>query len=241
MAINIFGTMSTGQWNIFRAFTLVQKVELQLRKLWLQKEIQKVGVFTTEYGPDNFPVSFSATPGSYADKLMQAYRIMGGVPERDMLLRTSDKPVYLNRGAPPVQDQNGQFTDSSAGSFSNGRIVRGNQRFDRDLGLRVDRLKKWQLESIKNKLEHIEYKIKRSLDYSDQLQNELMQVNTLLGSDVGSVDDLILQIELAMNTPGATNVVQNDDDIFGLFIGTPADLTMPDALDIAKQEYQRTP
>lgn len=241
MAHGIFGTFTTGQWNVFRAFSIVQKVELQLRKIWLEKEISKIGIFTTEYGSDYFPVSFTATPGSYADKLMQAYRILGGVPERDMLLRTSDKPVFLNRGAPMTKTQDGQTTSGVSDSFSNGRRIRGTQRFDRDLGLRVDRLKKWQLESIKQKLEHLEFKIKRALDYSDQLQRELVQINLLMGSDAGSVDDQILQVEISMATPGAANTVQNDDDIFGLFIGTPADLTFPNAEEIAQQGDQRLP
>ncbi len=184
------------------------------------------------------PLSFSATPGSYADKLIQAYRILGGVPEKEMLLRTSDDPVYLTSGS-NLSTRDGTVTGGFSDVFSNGRRFRGGQRFDRDLGLQVDRLKKWQLESVKLKREHLEFKIKRALDYSDQLQNEAKLIGSLLGDGIGSVDDQILQVELAMSVPGAANVVENPDDPFGLFIGGAPDFTYDDAEQVAAQEDQR--
>ncbi len=240
MAFNFSGTFTTGQWEAFKAFTHVQKVDLSLRKAWLQKELGNIGLFVTQYDDNNRPSSFSANPGSYAFKLLQAYRILGGFPEKEMLLRTSDQPVFLVRGTSilTVPDQgiaDGGFSDV----YSNGRRYRGGQRFDRDLGLRIERIKSWQLESIKRKREHIEFKIKRALDCADQIQVEITKIDKLLSTNTGSVDDQILEVELIMATPGAANVVDDIDDIFGLAIGRVADLTFDDASQVADAQKQR--
>lgn len=241
MAFNMYGTFTTGQWESFKAFSRVQALELRLRKRWLQKQLTMNGVFVTEYDGPN-PVAFSASPGSYAAKLLQAYRILGGVPERDMLLRTRDQPVFKLKGAPLTQTQ-----DGSSGGFSDvyssGRRERGGQRFDRDVGLRVERLKAWQLEAIRAKRERLEYKIRRALDYSDQLQQEIDLIDGLLGDETerGSVENQILEVEIQMSVPGTMNVVDDLDDVFGLGIGRPADMAFSDALSKAEAEDERLP
>lgn len=187
--------------------------------MWLEAELQKVGVFSTMYDDeDKYPVFFDCGPAeSYGKKLLTAYKVLGGVPERDMLLRTSDKPVFLKRGvnATPTDPDSGYSRD-----FSNGRVYRGSQRFDRSLGSKVEALKKWQLEAIKRKREHLELKIKRALDYSDQLGRERDMLTALQG---GAVQDVITEVYKYMFAPGAMNVVEDSDDGFGLGIGPIGD------------------
>jgi hypothetical protein len=233
MAFNFFGTFTTGQWEELKNFTEIQQVDLYQRKLWISRELARAGVFVTQYD-GNTPVAFAAVSGSYADKLLQAYRILGGVPERDMLLRTSDQPVFAVRGAPLTVDTNSEVGGGYADSYSNGRRDRGSQAFDRDLGLLVDQLKSWQREAIKLKREHLEFKIKRALDYADQLQQESNFIDLLMGVGLGNVSDQITNVEIGMVTPDAANVVDNTGDIYGLDIGTPSDLTRPS--DIVDEE-----
>jgi hypothetical protein len=233
MAFGFFGTFTTGQFNELADFSKIQETDIQDRMSWLSRQLELNGVFTTEYDDEtNFPVSFSCDPPhSYGAKLLQAYKILGGQPERDMLLRTSDKPVYLTRGVNISHDKS-ETNSGYSDSFSNGRKYRGNQRFDRDLGLRVQRLKDWQLEAIKRKREHLEFKIKRCLDYSDQLQLELAVLKRMTTDGTNrSVGDQIGDIETQMFTSGAMNVVNNLLDIFGLGIGKVADKAFPDDLD----------
>lgn len=241
MAFNFFGLMTTGQWESFKAFALIQKVDVQLRINWLQKQLSMNGIFETVYdGPT--PVSFSASAGSYAWKLFAAYRVLGGVPERDMLLRTSDQPVYKTKGT-SIQDQTtGDTSGGFSDTFSNGRRERGTQRFDRDLGLLVEKLKDWQLEAIKAKRERLEFKIKRALDYSDQLQNEIAVLTAVLDeTSTSSFDSQVVNIEVQMVTPGSANVIDNLDDVFGLSIGKPGDLAFADAIQQGQQNDQRVP
>lgn len=240
MAFSFSGTFTSGQWEAFKAFTRIQAIDLNLRRTCLQKDLGRVGIFSTEYDNDGRPVSFSALAGSYAAKLLDAYRILGGVPEKDMLLRTSDQPVFLTRGTSMLTvPEEGTVDGGYSDVFSNSRRYRGGQRFDRDLGLKVEKVKSWQLEAVKRKREHLEFKIKRALDHSDQIQREIAKIDKLLADGSGNVDDQILGVELVMSTPGAANVVDDVDDVFGLAIGRVADMTYDDAARVAQAERQR--
>jgi hypothetical protein len=144
----------------------------------------------------------------------------------EMLLRTSDKPVFLTRGTNISPNAGSDPTSGYSDMFTNGRRIRGTQRFDRDLGIQVDRLKNWQLEAIKRKRERLEFKIKRALDYSDQLQQEINVIDILLNENSGAtVDDQIRKIQFYMFRTGAQNVVSDILDIFGLGIGRVSDPT----------------
>lgn len=239
MAFNFFGTFTLGQWESLKAFSRIQREDLLLRAQSLEAELARTGVFTIEYdGPT--PVLYDAPQGSYARKLFDAYRAMGGVPEKEMLLRNSDDPVYKVR-AQPLEATDDGVVGGFSDVYSNGRRERGNQRFDRDLGVIVDRFKSWQLEAVKRKREHIEYKIKRTLDHSHQLQDELSFIRALLQEpdQPGSFDAILTKVEVEMARPGAANVVPDIDDVFGLNVGRPVDFTFADAADLGGSEAQR--
>ncbi len=242
MAFNFYGTMTTGQFNKLAEFSLVQERDLKARLEWLSAQLTRNGLFITEYDEaTHLPRSFQASYGSYGEKLLRAYRILGGNPEQDFLLRTSDKPVFLTRGV--NINTSTASTDATSGYsdvLSNGKRIRGSQRFDRDVGLIVDRLKSWQLEAIKRKREHLEFKIKRALDYSDQLQKEIEVLNVLLDGESGrQVRDMIRNVQLTSTRTGAHNIVDDLLDIFGHGIGRVKDFTFaPDIME-GKEEDLR--
>lgn len=153
-----------------------------------------------------------------------------------MLLRTRDKPVFKTKSTNLTVQDNGTTEGGFSDIYSNGRRERGGQRFDRDLCIKVEKLKKWQLEAIKFKREKIEYKIKKALDYSDQIQQEISLIDKLLAVGLGSFEDQVTSIEVIMTRPGSANVVSNLDDQFGLDIGRPNDITFADA-DLRKETY----
>ncbi len=197
------------------------------------------GVFVTDYeGP--MPVAFAAS--GYAGKLLKAYRILGGNPEKDMLLRTRDLPVYKERSF-SVSAEEGNVSGGFSDVYTSGRRERGGQRFDRDLGLKVEKVKNWQLDAIKMKRERLEMKIKRALDYSDQLKVEIELLGKLI-SDTAEESlalDQVQDIEIQALTVGAANVVSDLSDVFGLFIGRVGDLAFSDALDVGEDQNQRIP
>ncbi len=242
MAFNFYGTFTTGQLQQLIAFSKVQERDLKARSQWLSAQLTRNGVFSTVYDAKTFlPVEFTASQGSYAAKLLQAYRILGGTPEKDFMLRTRSQPVFLTRGKNIDTGVTG--VDPTAGYsdvMSNGRRVRGSQRFDRDVGIQVERLKFWQLEAIKRKREHLEFKIKRALDYSDQLQQEMKLIDVLLDDTLGrQVDDIVRNVQLTSVRTGAANVVEDLLDIFGLNIGRVADPTYAPDFDAEQSEALR--
>ena len=228
---------TTAQFEDLADFSKIQEQEILDRISWLRRQLTLNGIFTTEYDENNDPTNFSCSPPfSYGAKLMHVYRILGGVPERDMLLRTSDKPVFLTRG---VNIDGESDTSGYSDVFSNGRRYRGNQRFDRDIGLKVQKLKMWQLESIKRKREHLEFKIKRCLDYSDQLQNEITTLNRMVGRIADrSVDFQISEVRGNMFAPGSMNVVDSDDR-YGRDIGRVGDKSFESDLDTEQSDSLR--
>jgi hypothetical protein len=201
---------------------------------WLSSALQRNGIFTTIYNPQtNLPVSYSANPGSYAAKLFTAYRALGGVPEVDFLLRTMNMPVFLTRTDNISPNEGSNPTSGYSDVFTNGRRIRGGQRFDRDIGVQVQKLKTPFLEPIKRKREHLEFKIKRALDYSDQLQSEIDTINILLDTTSNAtVDDQIRTVQQYMFRTGSQNVISDLSDIFGLNIGRIMDVTNPTDYEI---------
>jgi hypothetical protein len=242
MAFNFYGTFTTGQWEELRQYALIQAPDIGARIAWLQREQATVGLFSTQYNSDNTPLSFTVTPAtSHGAKLLQAYRALGGFPERDFLLRTSDDPVYLMPGPPiDTDDASGTAQLGFSDSFSNGKQYRGNQRFDRDLGYPMEQFKKWQLESIKRKREHIEFKIKRALDYSDQLQIEIDLLTAMISpGTTNDVQGQIANLVTLFHRPGAMNVLEDLADIFGFNIGRPGDTSAPNTIVEADADNQR--
>jgi hypothetical protein len=151
-----------------------------------------------------------------------------------------DKSVYLTEGVPLSVDENGTVSGGISEEFSDGRRYRGSIRFDRNMGLKVERLRSWQLEQIKFKREHLEFKIKRCLDYSDQITNEISQLTVLAGDGLKSVDDLIITIDQAISDPNQINVVRGSiDDKHGLKIGMIGSLDREGAIETGKAENQR--
>lgn len=213
----------------------------------MQALLNQVGAWTTSYDANNNPTAFVCTPQtSYGGKLLTAYRCLGGVPEEDMLLRTRNLPVFLTRGtSADIQNQSDNSTTQSSTGYSdiysNGRRARGSMRFDRDIGLAVTAVKSWQLEAVKRKREILEFKIKRALDYSDQIQVEISQIATLLGDGPGSVAALIANVESMMFSSGRMSVIDNEEDTNGLTIGREGDLSADDGLQIADTDNQRVP
>lgn len=227
MAFNFYGTMSTAQYDKFFYFSKLQEQDLVKRMKWLNAAVLQVGIFTTTFDDNQLPVSYSVMPSySYAAKLLNAYKILGGEPEKEMLLRTRDMPVYLVRAAP--MDNDSSTSGGYASEYSNGRLDRGNQRFDRDVGLRVERMKRWQLDVIKRKRERLEFKIKKALDYSDQLLQEAAMLHGMTTDESKSLEYLDSDVTSYMFKTGAMNVVENALDFFGLRVGRVVDPTFED-------------
>lgn len=223
MAFNFTGTFTTGQFEALRTFSKLQQIDIPKRISWLKASLERIGRFTTQYDGQGFPISYSVSPqNSYGAKLLLAFKILGGVPERDFIIRTKDQPVFKERGV-PLSDDTEDHTTGYSETYSNGVRERG-IRFDMDVGIRTDIAKKWMLESIKRKREYLEYKIKKCIDLSDQIADEIVMLEKYVA------DETLANAETAMilvkaTIPGANNVVADIEDEHGTNIGDQVDPT----------------
>jgi len=241
MAFNFYGTYTTGQYEEFFKFSKIQESELLNRIMNLRGRINRTGIFTTKYDEaTGYPVEFSCEPvTSYGAKLLRAYKILGGFPEKDMLLRIKSDPVYLksNVGGLNPSDVN---PPGLGIEYSDKRLVRGSIIFDRDLGFHVDRQKQWQLQSIKRKREMLEFKIKKALYTSQRLIDEYELLNRMRDpEDRFNLTNMVVRVLTIQNEPGRINTVENMDDIYGIKIGPTYDMVNPQTLGNQVNTSQR--
>lgn len=240
MAFNFYGTYTTGQYYEFLSFSKVQESDIRTRIKHLEVLITKYGKFEISYdSATGNPLEIKCVgDNSYGAKLLRAYKILGGDPESDFIIRPSSDPVYLKKGNNISKDPNDPYSGYGS-QYSDSRLDRGNLVYDRDLGELILRQKKWQMEAIKRKREQLEYKIKRVMYLSQQLNEERVLLNQML--DQGSrnnLDVISARIQAIQLEPGRLSVVDNDDDIHGLHIGREYDavVTDPEGTDKAHGE-----
>lgn len=237
MAFNFFGTYTPAQYGELSAFTGYSEYEIKKRITYLSQMLFLNGIFTTTFDDSGNPKEYTVNPpNSYGAKLLVAFKMMGGKPEKSFLLRTKDKPVHLKEGVSHVPGDN---TTGRGTEYSNGRMVRSNFHFDHKRGHAVERLKAWQLEQIKYKREHLEFKIKRALDYSDMLETELELLNGMITDGMKSVPIMLAMADPTFNNAGP--VVADPEDVHGLRIGEILDTMDKDDLDNVGARRTRLP
>ena len=245
MAFNFFGTYTTGQYNEFRSFSKVQESDIKKRITHVEVMLTKFGSFNIDYNQSSgYPTSVTcAGNDSYGAKLLRAYVILGGVPERDMVLRLKNDPVFLKKGT-DINTDGGDPNSGYGSEYSDKRLDRGHLVFDRDLGTLINRQKNWQLQAIKRKRESLEFKIKRILYLSESLKDERAHLTSML-EDLGrnNLNMISSRVQAIQLEPGRMNVIDNDEDLYGMGIGREYDPTVDgeDETAIAYGERGFTP
>jgi len=245
MAFNFYGVFTTGQFDKFYYFSKIQEQDLKNRVAYLEKRLSQVGTIETNYDPvTNYPVQYEPDiPYSYLYKLFVAYKALGGNPEEDFLIRKRDLPVFLKPGEDLTNDIY-DLTGGDSKEFSNGRFNRmGNIRADRPMGIQTERMKHWQLEVIKYKREYLEYKIKRALDLSDEISEELKLLKLMVDENEPSrsLDGIVSEVSNLAFSRGAMFVIQDMNDIWGLKIGPITDVMNQQDLENYQAFGERLP
>jgi hypothetical protein len=171
----------------FLTFARTQRPLIEARRLHLANEIARVGTVVMQFDK-GVPSGYSADPEtSYLGKLMRAYEVMGGNAMLDLRLRQRTDPIYIVEGdllAGP------QFT-------SGGEPVGGRGQADAPTALMVQKAKRWLDNTTQVRFGRLERKIRRAMDYADQLQREMDELTTLqLAADIkGSLEYIAAQIQ----------------------------------------------
>jgi hypothetical protein len=171
MAFNFLGTLSSGQFVELSRFLTYQKEDIEDRYWYLNGELRRVGFLTVTFDTETgYITAFQAgPPTSLLGKLVTAYKLLGGNPLRDLPIRTFTDPIFMNPGS----------STKSSKQFSNKREKRSSFHQDSLIGMYMGQLKEWAIGAITYKREDLEFKIKKLVDWSDQLFTELFVLDVV--------------------------------------------------------------
>ncbi len=163
MSHDFLGSFNDAQYERFLAYAKDQFAGVDERAAHLDAERARVGVLAMRTDAGGNPLGIEADPPtSYLGKLFSAYKALGGDAEFDLQVRAITDPVYRLK------------TDEStpAQRMSNGEVLAGAGMADAVSALAIGEMRAWMRGSLRAR-ETLERKIRRAVDYSDQLQAEI--------------------------------------------------------------------
>lgn len=210
------GTFNKSQFTRLAAYARSQMVYIDLRIQHLTIEQQRIGFLQFAYDTGGRPTSYSTgSPGftTYIGKLMAAYEVLGGDPFYDLQVRGKNDPVYYLKGT----------ETATAKMMSNGEPIPLPGLSDGDSGNAVRSMKSWTRGNL-DRLEKIERKVRRAIDYSDQLQSEINELGLIKKSvEVdGSLENLIALVGQLLIDPSYRAIADDKgEDPFGKYTHAP--------------------
>lgn len=209
------GTFNKAQFDRFIAWARPQVATIDGRIRHLRAEIYRVGKVVCQYDR-GIPTGLTADPSdSYMAKLLAAYEIKGGNPFIDLRTRDISNPVFLEKGDEAT----------SAHSMSNGEVVPAKGLADSPSGEALRAVRDWLDTTLDARFSRIERKIRRALDYQDQLNSE---VQLLLEQQTG-LEDKIDQVNQLLADPNYRAVTQDDDPLGLLSYAPYSSYALPNA------------
>lgn len=203
MAYEFLGTFNAAMYGRLKTFVQSQKVFIEDRINHLSAEIDRIGQITFKYD-NGVPIGYVADSDSYLGKLLAAYEVLGGNPVVDLRVRLIIDPVYLLTGS----------EEAPPGMMSNGEVVGAKGLNDADSGDLIRPYREGFNSTIYRRFDYLERKIRRAVDYADQLQAEVSQLTLLLGGpDVeGTLENLQSQIEQVIKDPTFRAVTPDESE-----------------------------
>ncbi|MFA5054331.1 MAG: hypothetical protein WC565_09745 [Parcubacteria group bacterium] len=183
MAFDWKGTFNRSQYERFKAYAQAQLTGIQERLNHLNAEIRRVGRFQLSYDQNGIPTAYSVDPDdSYIGKLMGVYEILGGDAFYDLKVRTVDQPVFMIKGS----------ESSPAQLMSSGEAFGPPGLGDRFSAIYMEKARSWIGDSLQSRREYLERKIRRLIDYTDQLEAERQELVRIAASS--EVEDSLAYI-----------------------------------------------
>ncbi len=169
MAFDYLGTFNRSQWEQFLAFARSQLPYANARIRFLSLEISRIGTVSFKY-TEGVPQGYAANPPeSYLGKLLSAYEVLGGNPFQNLRIRQKSQTVYIVQGDETTP---AQFTSS-------GEVVGARGLMDGPTAELSRAARNWVDDTIQARFNRLERKIRRAMDYSDQLQREITELGVI--------------------------------------------------------------
>src|ERR1051325_3189473 len=164
------GTFNRSQFERFLTFARSQLPQTAARIRHLKAELGRTGSLSFTFGPHNIPESVTAKPSdSYLGKLLAAYQVLGGNPFFDLRSRNKDQAIFVVQGTAAIPPS----------TMSNGEVMGARGLQDAYSAELVRRMRRPLQEALDYRFGFLERKIRRAIDYADQLNDEVSELETL--------------------------------------------------------------
>ncbi len=214
MAYDYLGTFNRSQFERFLAFSKSQLPLVEGRISHLRAQIRRQGSVVFRY-TQGVPKGFAADPvDSYLGKLLGAYEVLGGDPFLDLRVRLRNDPVFLLRGTETTTPQ----------LMSNGEVVGAKGLSDAPTSELMHEARAWVDDTLIARFESLERKIRRAMDYADELQSEVVRLTTIqmAASTQGSLEYIAAQINQYLSDTNYRAVYDDGGgDKFGFNVYAP--------------------
>lgn len=186
MAHDFLGTFNRSQFERFLSFARAQLPLVAARIQHLEAQIQRVGVIIFRFD-NGVPQGYAASPPeSYIGKLLGVYEVLGGNPFIDLRVRLKNDPVYMLRGT----------ETNSTPVLSNGVPVGAKGLSDGPTAELVRQARTWLEDTLQGRFDGLERKIRRMVDYSDQMTSEVARLKVIqqAATTTGSLEYIAQQV-----------------------------------------------
>lgn len=180
MAFEILGTFTASQFTRYSTWLQAQTGQVQARIQHLQAEIDRIGGLSFAYDQGGVPTHITPSDETtYIGALYQVYEALGGDPEFDLQVRSMAQPVFLTQG---TENQLSQL-------MSNGEVVGTPGLQDANTAELIRQARDWVFDVQFYRRDLLERKIRRAMDYVDQLQAEVTLLQGIMAdaSTAGSL------------------------------------------------------
>lgn len=238
MAYDINGTFTATQFARFRDYVRNQVQLIDARIAHLEAERDRIGSLAFAYdsggGPTGIASDAANAYSTYCGKLFGAYEALGGDAEFDLQVRSTQQPVFQLAGDEASPSQ----------LMSNGEVISVQGLADSASALLMQQMRGWVHEDIQRRKEALERKIRRAIDYAEQLNAEISELRTIKAGieTSGSLEFLINNMGTLI-ADGRYMAVTNDEaapDPHGKFARAPVAGYMPGPDRKIVTTYERT-
>lgn len=235
MAFEFGGTFTASQFARLRDYARAQLAAIDGRISHLKAERDRIGSLAFAYDQGGVPTHMAVDPPlTYCGKLFAAYEALGGDVEHDLQVRGTSQPVFMLTGT----------TTRAPQMMSNGEVIGQLGLSDAQSAVITQKIKSFVSGDLQRRRDALERKIRRALDYAEQLDAEISQLQLMRASaeTKESLEYLLKAIDILSNDNrymAITNDVENPDP-HGKFARAPIAAYMPGPKGASAATYERT-
>lgn len=173
MAFEFNGTLTVSQLERWKTYVRNQLSLVDARIAHLEAERDRIGNLAFAFDSGGSPIALTEdAPTTYCGKLYAAYAALGGDAEFDLQVRSTNQPVFRTEGD---ETQDSQM-------MSNGEVIGVKGLSDEESALLMQDSRSWVKGDLQRRRDYLERKIRRAMDYGEQLSAEISELRTIKGS-----------------------------------------------------------